>query len=145
MAINTILKTIVAIALIVIAGITMGCIDDSTYEQSESQYEPQEPAYTKIYVAGTISMTAYDYNDNYIGYNSEPFSEEMPYTEYDWTAEMSIEEMFDLLGIPYNQIDTEYETVERPTSDKLVYKGRYVVYGDGGYVVVNMYYTGTRY
>jgi len=142
MEITTKLKTIFAITLIVIAGTTMGCLEPRIPAAAPT---PTERVYSTIWCGGTMSVTAYSYDDECLGHESVPFSDEMPYTEYDWTEEITIEEMLDLLGIPYNRIDTEYESVERPTADKVVCKGRYVIYGDGGYLILNMYYSGTRY
>jgi len=124
-------KTMIIVLLI--AGATMGCI------------EPSEKEYTTIWYGGTMSVEAYTPNGVLLHQQATPFEDEMPYTEYDWNDEMSMEEMCDLLGIQYTRIDTEYDNVDRPTSDKVVGKGRYTIHTDDGYFVLNVYYTATRY
>lgn len=120
------------VLVILIAGLTAGCIEPSK-------------EYTTIWCGGTMSVCAYSPNNVFLGCEATQFSEEQPYTDYDWNEEMSIEEMFDTLGIPYNRIDTEYEKIEHPASDKIVMNGRYTVYTDAGHFKLTLYYTATRY
>lgn len=150
---NTILK-IVALCAICAATIMAGCLE-SGYETTE-EYEyvyvaqtptPIEPVYSTIWSTGSITLVSYSYDGEYLDYVNVPFSDEMPYTEYDWNEEITVQEFVDMvfLGVPYNSIGVGYDTTERPASDKLINKGKCTIYMDDVYVVMSWWYTGTRY
>ena len=111
------------------------------------QLTPVEPVYSTIWSTGGITMVVYSYDDECIDYVSIPFSEEMPYTDYDWNEEISVQEFVDIafLGVPYNGIDVGYDTTERPAIDKVISEGECTVYFDYVYVVMSWWCTGTRY
>lgn len=154
-------RAICVIMAVMIAGMTMGCLDSGyeTTEDDEYVYVAQTPripaatptpiehVYSTIWSTGSITLVSYSYDGEYLDYVNVPFSDEMPYTEYDWNEEISVQEFVDMvfLGIPYNSIDVEYDIMERPASDKLINKGECTIYMDDVYVVMSWWCTGTRY
>jgi hypothetical protein len=160
MTTNTILK-IVAICVVCAATIMTGCIESGHETTEDDEYvfvaqtlripaatpTPIESIYSTIWSAGSITLVSYSYDGEYLDYVNVPFSDEMPYTEYDWNEEIPVQEFVDMvfLGVPYNSVDVKYDTTERPASDKLINKGECTVHADNGYVVMSWYVTATRY
>lgn len=108
---------------------------------------PTEPVYSTIWSSGSITLVSYSHDGEYLDYVNVPFSDEIPYTDYDWNEEITVQEFVDIvfLGVSYNSIDIGYDTTERPATDKFVNKGECTIYFDDVYVVMSWWCTGTRY
>ena len=77
-----------------------------------SSYNIKE--YSKIYCRGTVTLTEYTLKDgNYVikNWESNPFSNSTPYSEYLWeNYHIDIHELLTFAGFPYNKVDTIYES-----------------------------------
>ena len=131
-------KKIILFSIVFIILFGIGCVEDN-------QLQPQEKQYTQIYSSGTLTVETYDDYGNFLDIYSEPFSETMPYTDYDWNGNVDMDEWIGSMFTEYNYLKTIYDVVERPAPDKVNGKFRVEIYVDGGYMVMSCVYTATRY
>ena len=132
------------LSIVFIVMFAVGCVEDNQPETQPIK-STQEKQYTQIFTSGTITMEVYDDEGNFIDSTSDSFSETVPYTDYDWNADMDVDEWIGSTFTEYKYIKTIYDVVEKPATDKVNGKFRVEIYVDGGYVVMSCVYSGTRY
>ena len=167
MPITTKLETIVTIALIVIAGTTMGCIEpeyedgytENEYRSTPQRYQVPEPVYTatseptkirttiptpklsynEIWCSVKANYCVYDCNDVFLGDASSSDEFVVPYTEYDWTDDTTtIEDVVGAMGFDYNYVEAVSEESSYIGTDKYLMQGSYIIHCDDGIVTMSL-------
>lgn len=167
MPITTKLETIVTIALIVIAGTTMGCIEpeyedgytENEYRSTPQRYQVPEPVYTatseptkirtpiptpklsynEIWCSVKANYCVYDCNDVFLGDASSSDEFIVPYTEYDWTDDTTtIEDVVGAMGFDYNYVEAVSEESSYIGTDKYLMQGSYIIHCDDGIVTMSL-------
>lgn len=134
-------KTIIVIMLLCVA-LSMGCTDQPV--DTPASVSVEEPEYNNIWYSVTINMYVYDYNDNYIGYETITETNTIPYTDFDWYGNIDLEDYLkDAHGII--DVGTVKDETSYPADNKVLSTFKVILYGEDGYIIMDGYSTGTRY
>lgn len=136
-------KKIVIVLIFLVVMFAIGCVEDKP--ETQPIQPTQEKQYTQIFTSGTITVEYFDESGNFLDIISEPFSETVPYTDYDWNGNVDMDEWIGSMFTEYKYTKTIYDVVERPANDKVTGKFRVEIYVDGGYMVMSSVYSATRY